>query len=124
MYKETSMKFKCTEYNGEPYSWKYTLSKPFGNGFFIKVIFTSISNDIYLKKYYSDILGNKLNDTVFFDCNLKFLKFVKYFKEKKYILLAAIPKLKLKKYQRKIKKLGFKKIGEKDNEPIYLLENL
>ena len=91
--------------------------------FFIKVIFTSISNDIYLKKYYSDVLGNKLNNTVFFDCNLKFLKFVKYFKEKKYILLAAIPKLKLKKYQRKIKKLGFKKIGEKDNEPIYLLEN-
>ena len=118
------MKFKCTEYkNGEPYEWKYTLSKPFGNGFFIKVIFTSISNDIYLKKYYSDVLGNKLNNTVFFDCNLKFLKFVKYFKEKKYILLAAIPKLKLKKYQRKIKKLGFKKIGEKDNEPIYLLEN-
>ena len=118
------MKFKCTEYkNGEPYEWKYTLSKPFENGFFIKVIFTSISNDIYLKKYYSDVLGNKLNNTVFFDCNLKFLKFVKYFKEKKYILLAAIPKLKLKKYQRKIKKLGFKKIGEKDNEPIYLLEN-
>lgn len=28
------MKFKCTEYkNGEPYEWKYTLSKPFGNGF-------------------------------------------------------------------------------------------
>ena len=66
-----SMKFKCTEYkNGEPYEWKYTLSKPFGNGFFIKVIFTSISNDIYLKKYYSDVLGNKLNNTVFFDCNL------------------------------------------------------
>ena len=52
------MKFKCTEYNGKPYEWKYTLSKPFGNGFFIKVIFTSISNDIYLKKYYSDVLGN------------------------------------------------------------------
>lgn len=124
MYKEVSMKFKCTEYNGKPYEWKYILSKPFGNGFFIKVIFTSISNDIYLKKYYSDVLGNKLNDTVFFDCNLKFLKFVKSFKEKKYILLASIPNLKLKKYQRKIKKFGFKKIGEKDNEPIYLLENL
>lgn len=118
------MKFKCTEYNGKPYAWKYTLSKPFGNGFFVKVIFTSISNDIYLKKYYSDVLGNKLNDTVFFDCDLKFLNFVKFFKEKKYILLAAIPNLKLKKYQRKIKKFGFKKIGEKDNEPIYLLENL
>lgn len=50
--------------------------------FFIKVIFISISNDIYLKKYYSDVLGNKLNDTVFFDCDLKFLKFVKSFKEK------------------------------------------
>ena len=124
MYKETSMKFKCTEYDGKPYAWKYTLSKPFGNGFFVKVIFTSISNDIYLKKYYSDILGSKLNDTVFFDCDLNFLKFVKYFKEKKYILLAAIPNLKLKKYQRIIKKFGFKKIGEKDNEPIYLLENL
>ena len=33
MYKETSMKFKCTEYNGKPYEWKYTLPKPFGNGF-------------------------------------------------------------------------------------------
>ena len=30
------MKFKCTEYNGKPYEWKYTLSKPFGNGFFYK----------------------------------------------------------------------------------------
>ena len=36
MYKETSMKFKCTEYDGKPYAWKYTLSKPFEpfeNGF-------------------------------------------------------------------------------------------
>lgn len=97
MYKETSIKFKCTEYNGKPYEWKYTLSKPFGNGFFIKVIFTSISNDIYLKKYYSDVLGNKLNDTVFFDCNLKFLKFVKSFKEKKVYIISINTKFKIKK---------------------------
>ena len=83
------------------------------NGFFIKVIFTSISNDIYLKKYYSDILRNKLNDTVFFDCDLKYLKFVKYFKEKKYILLASIPNLKLKNISVKLKNLVLKKLAKR-----------
>ena len=51
MYKETSMKFKRTEYkNGEPYEWQKYTKNPFNRYFINHMVLTSVKNDTLLKK--------------------------------------------------------------------------